>query len=106
MPSAMPPCGGAPSLQRVEQEAELLARLVVADAERLEHARLHLGIVQTDRAAADLEAVEHEVVAVAEHLARVLLEQVDVLVVRARERVVRGGPALGVCRRTRTAAGR
>ena len=75
MPMAMPPCGGAPKRERVEQEAELRLRLVVRDAERAEDLRLHRGIVEADAPAADLEAVEHEVVAPAEDLARVLVEQ-------------------------------
>ncbi len=75
MPSAMPPWGGAPSLRSVEQEAELLARLLVLDAECREHAVLHLGVVEADGAAADLEAVQHQVVAVAEDLARIALDE-------------------------------
>ena len=46
--------------------------------------------MDTDRAAADLEAVEHEVVARAQDLARVALEQRHVLGARRGERVVRG----------------
>jgi hypothetical protein len=63
-------------------------------ADDLEDLLLHLGVVQADRAAADLEAVEHQVVAVTEHVARVGLQHLDALVVRAREDVVRRGPAL------------
>ena len=48
--------------ERLEQEAEALLRLVRADAERLEHLLLHLGVADTDRAAADLPAVEDHVV--------------------------------------------
>ena len=47
----------------------------VADAERAEHALLYVGIVQANRSAADLEAVEDEIVAVAEHLARIVLDE-------------------------------
>ena len=48
--------------QRVEQEAEPRLGLLRADPEQLEHALLDLEPVDTDRAAADLGAVEHEVV--------------------------------------------
>ena len=62
-PSAMPPCGGAPNDERLEQEAELLGGLLLARCPRtLEHARLQLGVVDAQRAAADLVAVHHEVV--------------------------------------------
>ena len=50
-------------LERVEQEAEAPLRLLRADAERVEDLLLDLGGVDTDRAAADLDAVEHYVVA-------------------------------------------
>jgi hypothetical protein len=49
--------------QRFEQEAELAFRLFRADAEQVEHRRLHLRAMDADRAAADLVAVEHHVVA-------------------------------------------
>ena len=49
--------------------------------------------MQTDRSAPDLEPVEDEVVAPAEDLARVLVEEVDAVVVRASEGVVGGDPA-------------
>ena len=49
-------------LQRVEQEAEFLPRFIGRDAEQVENRTLGLGIVNTDRAAADFAAVEHHVV--------------------------------------------
>ncbi len=49
-------------LERVEQEAELLLGLLRADAEHLEHGRLHIIAMDTHRAAADLGAVQHHVV--------------------------------------------
>src|SRR5690606_31475346 len=76
--------------ERVEQEAELGAPLVLADAERLERAVLQLAAVDTNRATADLDAVEHEVVGAREDLLRGGLELVLVLDARRRERVVRG----------------
>src|SRR5690606_31165916 len=44
-------------LECVEEEAELLLRLLRADAHDVEHALLHVTAVDTDRAAADLVAV-------------------------------------------------
>ena len=52
MPSAMPPCGGAPYCSASQQEAEpLLGRLFV-DAQQREHLLLDHRIVNPDRAAA------------------------------------------------------
>ena len=65
----MPPCGGQPNFERIEQEAELLLRLLGLDAEQIEHRRLHLLAVDTHRAAADLRAVQHHVVGLRERLA-------------------------------------
>ena len=62
-------------LERVEEEAELLPRLLLGDAQRGEDLGLHLRIVEADAPAADLEAVEDDVVAVALHPARVRLEE-------------------------------
>src|SRR5687768_16854517 len=49
-------------LERLEQEAELVLRLLGIDAEHPEHRRLHLLAVYANRATADLRAVQHEVV--------------------------------------------
>src|SRR5262249_16909567 len=46
-------------LQRIEQEPEALSRLFFAHAQHPEHMRLHLWIVDSDAAAADLVAVHH-----------------------------------------------
>ncbi len=64
----MPPCGGAPCSKRVEQEAELLLGLLLIDAEHREDPALQVHVVDTQRTAADLVAVDHEVVAVGEDL--------------------------------------
>ena len=63
-------------LERVEEEAEPLLRLLVADAEQAEDARLQLGLVDPDRPGAELPPVEHQVVGLAAHLQRVGLQQV------------------------------
>src|SRR5262252_8315400 len=87
---------GSAVAKRVEEEAELRARLLVRDAERAEHLGLHLRIVEADRSSADLDAVEDEIVAVAEDLARIGVQEVHALVVGARERVVSGDPSLAL----------
>ncbi len=76
--------------ERVEEEAEPLVGLLVADAEQPEDARLHLVLVDSDRTGTELPTVEHEVVRLAAHLQRVGLEQVHVVGVRLGERVVAG----------------
>ena len=53
--------GGA-VLERVQEEAELVALLLLVDAEELEDAGLLLRGMDTDGAAAEFAAVEHEVV--------------------------------------------
>src|SRR5207244_2379005 len=87
--------------ERLEEEAELLFRFLVGDAHRGEDPLLHVRVVQADRAAADLESVQHQVVAVAEDLARIGLEILNGLIVRPRERVVRASGvidfAIGLC---------
>jgi hypothetical protein len=53
----------AAELQRIEQEAELLARFFLADCRAgYEHGLLHGAVVDADRAAADLGAVQHQVI--------------------------------------------
>ena len=58
----MPPCGGAPNLSASSRKPNLSSRFLRADAEQVEHRRLHLLAVDTHRAAADLVAVQHHVV--------------------------------------------
>src|SRR5690606_6938343 len=81
--------------ERVEQEAELLPRLLLADAHDGEDPLLDVPAVDTDGSAADLVAVAHDVVGVCERVARVLLEAVDPLGGRGGEGVVDGGPRAG-----------
>jgi len=76
-PRAMPRARRA-VLQRLEEEAEPELRVLVADAEQREHPALKRGVVNADAAAANLAAVQHEVVGLREHAAGVLLEPVHV----------------------------
>jgi hypothetical protein len=57
----MPPCGGAPYLQRIEQEAEL-ERASSAPMPSSSNTTDCTPAVDTHRAAADLRAVQHHVV--------------------------------------------
>ena len=93
-------------LQRVEQEAELGARFLGVDLERAEHLALHVLAVDPHRAAAELEAVQHDVVGLGDAAPGIGLEPVLVAVLRARERMVHGAPALLGPRRTRTSGSR
>ena len=81
-------------LQRVEQEAELGARFLGVDLERAEHLALHVLAVDPHRAAAELEAVQDDVVGLGDAAPGVGLEPVLVAVLRARERMVHRAPAL------------
>ena len=99
-PSAMPPWGGAAQLERVDEVAELLLNLLIAQAARAQHGTLLVGVVDTDGAAAHLKAVHHEVVAVAAARQRVALDLVHVLVEHVRERMVLGGVLSSRPRRT------
>ena len=89
----MPPCGGAPNLQGVEQEAEACLRLLRRHAEHREQPRLHLGVVDTDAAAAALVAVDDQVVRLGLDAAGIAFQLGQVLVHRGGERVMVGGPA-------------
>ena len=61
-PNAMPPCGGAPIASARSRNENFSSASLGRDAEQLEHALLHLRAVDADRAAADLVAVQDEVV--------------------------------------------
>src|SRR5690606_41404467 len=54
---------------------------------------LQLEIVNTNRAAAQLVAVEHDVIALRAHAARIALELIKILIMRHRERVMHERPA-------------
>src|SRR5690242_12277427 len=76
-------------LEGVEEEAEALLGLVLGDAECPEDLLLHVGAVDTDRAAADLPAVPDHVVGAASPAPGVAVEVAG----GARERVVQSVPA-------------
>ena len=93
-PNAMPPCGGAPYWSASSRKPNFAPRLLLADPERTEHLRLHFAAVDPDRTAADLPAVEHDVVRLGDRRARVGLDEALVAVLRTGERMVHRGPAL------------
>ena len=80
----MPAVGRRAVLERVEQEAELGAGVLVAEAEGAEHPGLHVGAMDPDRAAGDLVAVQHEVVGAGADRAGIALELVEIGGVAAR----------------------
>ena len=81
-------------VKRVDEVAELLLDLLVRQAARAQHGALLVGVVDTDGAAAHLEAVHDQVVAVAAACQRVALDLVHVLVQHVGERMMLGGVLL------------
>ena len=107
MPNAMPPCGGAPIAQRVEQEAEPRPLLLGVMLEDVEDLRLQLRLVDPERPAAELVAVADEVVgdgaARRPGPCRSIASQSGVGRVNG---MVRGRPALVLLRTSRTSGSR
>src|SRR4051812_1145976 len=85
-----------PEPQRLQEEAELVLGLLVADAHRREALLLHDGIGQPDRSPADLESVQDEIVAVAEDASWIGFQILDVLVVGPGEGVMGGDEPLEI----------
>ena len=94
----MPPCGGVPYSERVEEEAETFVGLFVRHAERAEDLGLHVLAVDTDGAGAKLVAVEDDVVGEGADGPLVGGEAagLDVVLVRRGEGMVRGVPGLAL----------
>ena len=82
--------------ERVQKEPEALARCLVAQAQRLEHARLHILAMNSDAAGAELDAVQHQIVALRAALPRRGFELVEVFFEDSGERMLRAHPALVV----------
>ena len=82
--------------KRVEQEAELLPLLLGTDLERLEQLRLHLRLMVAHRAAADLPAVQHDVVRLGHRVGRIGFHQRFVTVLGRGERMMPRNPTLAV----------
>ena len=86
--------GRGAETQRLDEEAELLVYLLVGQPDGAQNAALQLGLVDANRAAAHLEAVHDNVVAVGAASQGVGLNFIQVLVAHAGEGVVLGGVAL------------
>src|SRR5207244_10113420 len=74
--------------ERLEQEAEPIAGLRLGHSEQREHALLHVRAVNPDAAAAELDAVQDQIVCRRAHGERLSLESLEVLIQRRRERMV------------------
>ena len=79
-------------LEGVQQEAELLLGLGLADAHDCEDALLDIAAVDTDGPTANLVSVAHDVVGVGQGAARVIIEGVQALGLGRGEGVVHGRP--------------
>ena len=97
-PSAIPPCGGAPNLQGIEQEAEFQLLGGVVDAQQCEDLLLHVHAMNTNAPAADLRAVDDDVVGLGfdrfDGGAVGAVELGQILVQRCGERVMRADVSL------------
>ncbi len=94
-PSAMPPCGGAPKLKAFSKCAELHLLLLGVHTEHLEQLRLQIALVDADAAAAEFDAVEHDIVRDRADLGEFAgLERGHVLGLRAREGMMHGDPVV------------
>lgn len=81
-------------LECVDEEAELGHGLLRCESKDAEHLFLQLAVVDTEAAAANLNAVAYKVVGLGAHLFGMLVEQWDVVRVGHGERVVGGHEAL------------
>ncbi len=76
--------------QGFEEESESFARLFFGEAQHLEYPALNVLAMNTDRAAANLGTVQHQIVRPRSNGAGVGFQLVQVLLARRRERVVHG----------------
>src|SRR5277367_4553800 len=80
--------------ERVEEKAEALFGLFVGEAKRLEHTRLHVLAMNSYAAGAQLDAVEHKIVALRAAFPRRGFQLVEVFFDDPREGMLRAHPAL------------
>ena len=76
--------------ESVGQEAELLIGLFLAETQQAEHPLLQVGVRDTDGAAGQLNAVEHQVVSLCPHVALIAFQIGDALLQRSGEGMVHG----------------
>src|SRR5512135_1135644 len=80
--------------QRLKEKPELRCRFVRADAHQAEDFFLQFHLVDTNAAAADLNAVKRQVVGFRARLRRIAVEQREVVVQRRRKRMMQSDVAL------------
>ena len=83
-------------LKGIHQKSELLLGLFGAETQKLEHAGLKAPVVNPNGSAADFVSVEHNVVGVGPHRARVGFKKGNVFGLGACEGMVHGKPAAGI----------
>ena len=88
--------GGCAVLQGVQQEAEFILRVFGTDLERTEHLTLHFFAVDTHRAAAHFNAVQHHVVGFGNALVGRGVHQVFMAVFGRGEGVMNRRPSLAI----------
>src|SRR5690606_21134624 len=76
----------------LQQKAELLRGLFLREPQCRKDLGLHIAAMDTNRPAADLVAVEHEVVSLRANPGWIALQDVEMLEARRRERVMRRDP--------------
>ncbi len=94
MPNAIPPWGGAPNCRASSRKPNRSRAVDGIDPQQVEDLLLGLGIVNSDRASTRFVAVDHQIVGLSAALARIGVEQRDVLRARRRERMVHRTPPL------------
>src|ERR1039458_3931793 len=82
--------------QCVEQKAEAIHRLLARQAQQFKYLQLKLAAMDTNRAAAEFLAVEHQVVRECASLERRGIEHRKIVGIRRGERMVHGNHALVV----------
>ena len=89
----MPPCGGAPSRNARSKWPNKYLLIFVADAEHAEHFLLQIRFVNPNAAAADLDAIQDNVVSFGAHFAEFLLvEQRHIFRFRSGKRMMHRVP--------------
>lgn len=75
-------------LERSHQETELLLSLLRRETKKLEHLMLKLALMDTDRTAADLNAIDHHIVGISADCTRIRVKQRNILRLRRSERMM------------------
>ena len=92
-PSARPPCGGVPYSSASRKKPKRVFACLIAQAEQAEHRGLRLAVMDADAAAAQLPAVQDDVVGLGQHLPGIGFEPGQVFLAGRGERVVHRVPA-------------